>query len=30
MIWLNVPLMDMSMERVRVKEFRESKDEDYG
>ena len=26
----NVPLKDVSMERVRVKEFEESKDEDYG
>ena len=26
-IWLNVPLKDMSMERVRVKEFGESKNE---
>ena len=26
----NVPLNDVSMERVRVKEFGESKDEDYG
>ena len=30
MIWLNEPLKDMSMERVRVEEFGESKDEDYG
>ena len=30
MSWLNVPLKDMSMERVRVKEFGESKDEDCG
>ena len=29
-IWLNVPLKDMSMERVRVEEFGESNDEDYG
>ena len=29
-IWLNVPLKDMSMERVRVKEFGELKDEDCG
>ena len=29
-IWLNVPLKDVSMERVRVEEFRESKDEDCG
>ena len=28
-IWLNVPLKDMSMERVRVKEFGESKNEDW-
>ena len=30
MIWLNVPLKDMSMERVRVEEFGESKDKDCG
>ena len=24
-IWLNIPLKDMSMERVRVEEFRESR-----
>ena len=30
MIWLNVPLKDVTMERVRVEEFEESKDEDYG
>ena len=29
-IWLNVPLKDVSMERVRVEEFGESKDEDCG
>ena len=29
-IWLNVPLKDVSMKRVRVKEFGESKDEDCG
>ena len=29
-IWLNVPLKDMSMERVRVEEFGESKDADCG
>ena len=29
-IWLNVPLNDMSIERVRVKEFVESNDEDCG
>ena len=29
-IWLNVPLKDMTMERVRVEEFGESKDEDCG
>ena len=29
-IWLNVPLKDMLMERVRVEEFGESKDEDCG
>ena len=27
-IWLNVPLKDVSMKRVRVEEFGESKDED--
>ena len=30
MIWLNVPLKDVTMERVRVEEFEESKDEDCG
>ena len=30
MIWLNVPLKDVSMEWVRVEEFGESKDEDFG
>ena len=29
-IWQNLPLKDMSMERVRVEEFGESNDEDYG
>ena len=29
MIWLNVPLKDITMERVRVEEFGKSKDEDY-
>ena len=29
-IWLNVPLNDMSMERVKVEEFEKSKDEDCG
>ena len=29
-ILANVPLKDVLMERVRVKEFGESKDEDYG
>ena len=29
-IWLNVPLKDMSMERVRVEEFRKSKDKNCG
>ena len=29
-IWLNVPLKDMLMERVRVEELGESKDEDCG
>ena len=29
-IWVNVPLKDMLMERVRVEEFGESKDEDCG
>ena len=29
-IWLNVPLKDVSMERVRVEKFGESKDEDCG
>ena len=29
-IWLNVSLKDISMERVRVEEFEESKDEDCG
>ena len=29
-IWLNVPLKDVTIERVRVEEFGESKDEDYG
>ena len=29
-IWLNVPLKDMLMKRVRVEEFGESKDEDCG
>ena len=29
-IWLNVLLKDMSMERVRVEEFGESKDEGCG
>ena len=30
MIWLNVPLKDVTIERVRVEEFGESKDEDCG
>ena len=30
MIWLNVPLKDVSMERVREEEFGESNDEDCG
>ena len=30
MIWPNVPLKDMSMERVRVEEFGESNDKDRG
>ena len=30
MIWLNVPLKDMLMERVKVEEFGESKDADCG
>ena len=29
-IWQNVPLKDMSMERMRVEEFGESNDEDCG
>ena len=29
-IWLNVPLKDMLMKRVRVEEFGEAKDEDCG
>ena len=29
-IWLNVPLKDATMERIRVEEFRELKDEDCG
>ena len=29
-IWQNVPLKDMSMERVRVEEFGESNDENCG
>jgi len=29
-IWLNVPLKDISIERVRVEEFGESKDKDCG
>ena len=29
-IWLNVPIKNMSMEMIRVEEFGESKDEDYG
>ena len=30
MIWLNIPLKDVTMERVRVEEFGESKDDDCG
>ena len=30
MIWLNISLKDVTMERVRVEEFGESKDDDCG
>ena len=30
MIWLNIPLKDVTMKRVRVEEFGESKDDDCG